>query len=238
MRESEGHSLPGVARCAVPLPTGKTVAGAATTRTLDTGNAPKAALSPVNPFEVQKELNLISAARDGDGDAYGQLVEMHQDRVFATLLRHVRDEHKARDLAQETFIQAFRAIHTYEDRAKFSTWLYRIALNLLTSQHRADVALKRGGGNAKASLDAEGMPEPDAVVRGPAENVAAAEIGVIVREAIETLDEEYKSVVILRDLQGLSYEEVAEVLGLAPGTVRSRLHRGREKLREKLRHLE
>jgi len=215
------------------------VAGAATSRsTIDSSNAPKAAFAPVTDFATQQELNLISAAREGDPDAYGRLVELHQDRVFATILRHVRDEHKARDLAQETFIQAYRAIHTYEDRAKFSTWLYRIALNLVTSQHRSDVALKRGGGNAKASLDAEGMPEPDATVRGPDENVAANEIGVIVREAIETLEDEYKSVVILRDLQGLSYEEVAEVLGLAPGTVRSRLHRGREKLREKLKHLE
>ncbi len=215
------------------------MAGAATSRsTIDSSNAPKAAFAPVTDFATQQELNLISAAREGDPDAYGRLVELHQDRVFATILRHVRDEHKARDLAQETFIQAYRAIHTYEDRAKFSTWLYRIALNLVTSQHRSDVALKRGGGNAKASLDAEGMPEPDATVRGPDENVAANEIGVIVREAIETLEDEYKSVVILRDLQGLSYEEVAEVLGLAPGTVRSRLHRGREKLREKLKHLE
>lgn len=215
------------------------MAGAATSRsTIDSSNAPKAAFAPVTDFATQQELNLISAAREGDADAYGKLVELHQDRVFATILRHVRDEHKARDLAQETFIQAYRAIHTYEDRAKFSTWLYRIALNLVTSQHRSDVALKRGGGNAKASLDAEGMPEPDATVRGPDENVAANEIGVIVREAIETLEDEYKSVVILRDLQGLSYEEVAEVLGLAPGTVRSRLHRGREKLREKLKHLE
>jgi RNA polymerase sigma-70 factor (ECF subfamily) len=214
------------------------VISAATRSTLDSGGADKAASRAVTDFAARQELNLIAAARDGDQDAYGQLVEIHQDRVFATILRHVRDEHKARDLAQETFIQAYKAIHTYEDRAKFSTWLYRIALNLLTSQHRADVALKRGGNQARASLDQEGMPEPDAVVRGPDEHVAANEIGAIVREAIETLDEEYKSVVILRDLQGLSYEEVAEVLGLAPGTVRSRLHRGREKLREKLKHLE
>ncbi|KAA0207682.1 RNA polymerase sigma factor SigW, partial [bacterium] len=80
----------------------------------------------MSDFAARQELNLIAAAREGDRDAYGRLVELHQDRIFATLLRHVRDEHKARDLAQETFIQAYRAIHTYEDRAKFSTWLYRI----------------------------------------------------------------------------------------------------------------
>jgi RNA polymerase sigma-70 factor, ECF subfamily len=158
--------------------------------------------------------------------------------VFAVIVNHVRDEHKARDIAQDVFIQAYRAIHTYEDRAKFSTWLYRIALNLVTSQHRHDFALKRGGASAKASLDVEGMPEPDSAVRGPDEHVAANEIGVIVRAAIDELDDEYKSVVILRDLQALSYEEIAELLKIAPGTVRSRLHRGREKLKEKLQYLE
>ncbi|MCC6574123.1 MAG: sigma-70 family RNA polymerase sigma factor [Planctomycetes bacterium] len=184
------------------------------------------------------EMALILAARKGDAQAYGMLVELHQDRVFAVIVNHVRDEHKARDIAQDVFIQAYRAIHTYEDRAKFSTWLYRIALNLVTSQHRHDFALKRGGASAKASLDVEGMPEPNADVRGPDDQVAAGEIGVIVRGAIDELDEEYKTVIVLRDLQGLSYEEIAELLNIAPGTVRSRLHRGREKLKEKLQHLE
>lgn len=190
------------------------------------------------PMAEADEMGLIVAARNGDVQAYGRLVELHQERVFAVIVRHVRDEHKARDIAQDVFIQAYRAIHTYEDRAKFSTWLYRIALNLVTSQHRHDSALKRGGSQAKASLDAEGMLEPGAETRSPDDQVAAGEIGVIVRAAIDELDEEYKTVVVLRDLQGLSYEEIAELLNIAPGTVRSRLHRGREKLKEKLKHLE
>ena len=184
-----------------------------------------------------EEMRLIEAARDGDHDAYGRLVTLHQDRVFACVVRHVRDEHAAQDLAQEVFVQAFRAIHSYETRARFSTWLYRIAMNLITSRHRHESAQKRGGGKGRASLDAEGVPEPDAHGRTPGDQVAAAETGEIVRAAIDELEEEYKSVVILRDLNGLSYEEVAEVLDIAPGTVRSRLHRGRERLREKLKHL-
>jgi RNA polymerase sigma-70 factor (ECF subfamily) len=183
------------------------------------------------------ELALIARARKGDGDAYGKLVSDNQDRIYASVLRHVRDEHKAMDITQEAFIQAFRAIDTYEDRARFSTWLYRIAMNLITSHYRHEGAQKRGGSKKETSLNIEGMPEPGADQRTPDDMVAAEDIGVLVRAAIDELEDEYRDVVVMRDLQGLSYEEVAETLNIAPGTVRSRLHRGREKLREKLRHL-
>ncbi|MCC6466420.1 MAG: sigma-70 family RNA polymerase sigma factor [Planctomycetes bacterium] len=185
----------------------------------------------------EAELAFIARARKGDGDAYGRLVEMHQDRLYACIVRVVRDEHRAFDLAQETFVQAFRAIDTYEDRARFSTWLYRIAMNLITSHHRYESAQKRGGSQGRASLDAEGMLEPGTGERGPAEHVEAADTGAQVRAAIDTLDEEYRTVIVLRDLQGLSYEEIAEVTNVPPGTVRSRLHRGREALKDKLKHL-
>jgi RNA polymerase sigma-70 factor (ECF subfamily) len=183
------------------------------------------------------ELALITRARRGDRDAYGDLVVMHQDRIYASVLRTVRDEHRAFDIVQEAFVQAFKAIATYEDRAKFSTWLFRIAMNIVTSHHRYESAQKRGGAGAKASLDAEGMPEPGADQRDPSELAGASEIGVLVRAAIDELEDEYRQVIIMRDLQDLSYEEIAETLKVPPGTVRSRLHRGREKLKEKLGHL-
>jgi len=183
------------------------------------------------------ELGLIARARGGDHGAFGELVQMHQDRIFASVLRTVRDEGRSLDIVQDAFVQAFRAIDTYEDRARFSTWLFRIAMNLVTSRHRHDSALKRGGPGVRASLDAQGMPEPGAPDRGPAELAEAGEVGVIVRAAIDELDEEYRQVIIMRDLQDLSYEEIAESLSVPPGTVRSRLHRGREKLKEKLGHL-
>lgn len=188
-------------------------------------------------YDKDAELALIARARDGDGDAYGQLVEANQDRIYASVLRQVRDEHKAMDITQEAFIQAYRAIDTYEDRAKFSTWLYRIAMNLITSHYRFERAQKRGGDKAKTSLNIEGMPEPDAAERTPGEQVAAEDVGVQVRAAIDELEDEYRDVIVMRDLNDMSYEEIAETLEIAPGTVRSRLHRGREKLKEKLRHL-
>lgn len=183
------------------------------------------------------ELALIARARAGDGDAYGRLVQANQDRIYASVLRQVRDEHKAMDITQEAFIQAFRAIDTYEDRARFSTWMYRIAMNLITSHYRHERAQKRGGSQTETSLNIEGMPEPGADQRTPDDLVAAGDIGVQVRAAIDELDHEYRDVVVMRDLQDLSYEEIAETLKIAPGTVRSRLHRGREKLRDKLKHL-
>ena len=183
------------------------------------------------------ELALIARARAGDGDAYGRLVQANQDRIYASVLRQVRDEHKAMDITQEAFIQAYRAIDSYEDRARFSTWMYRIAMNLITSHYRHERAQKRGGSQTETSLNIEGMPEPGADQRTPDDVVAAGDIGVLVRAAIDELDDEYRDVVVMRDLQDLSYEEIAETLKIAPGTVRSRLHRGREKLREKLKHL-
>lgn len=183
------------------------------------------------------ELALIARARAGDGDAYGQLVQANQDRIYASVLRQVRDEHKAMDITQEAFIQAYRAIDTYEDRARFSTWMYRIAMNLITSHYRHERAQKRGGSQTETSLNIEGMPEPGADQRTPDDLVAAGDLGVLVRAAIDELDDEYRDVVVMRDLQDLSYEEIAETLKIAPGTVRSRLHRGREKLRDKLKHL-
>ena len=188
-------------------------------------------------YDKDAELALIAKARDGDGDAYGRLVEANQDRIYASVLRQVRDEHKAMDITQEAFIQAYRAIDTYEDRARFSTWMYRIAMNLITSHYRHAGAQKRGGSKSETSLNIEGMPEPGADQRTPDDLVAANDIGVLVRAAIDELDDEYRTVIVMRDLQDMSYEEIAETLDIAPGTVRSRLHRGREKLKDKLKHL-
>lgn len=188
-------------------------------------------------YDKDAELALIAKARNGDGDAYGKLVEANQDRIFASVVRHVRDEHKALDITQEAFIQAYRAIDTYEDRARFSTWMYRIAMNLITSHYRHERAQKRGGSKKETSLQIEGMPEPGADQRTPDDLVAADDVGVVVRAAIDELEDEYRAVVVMRDLQDMSYEEIAETLDIAPGTVRSRLHRGREKLKEKLKHL-
>jgi len=187
--------------------------------------------------EKDEELALIARARQGDADAYSRLVLANQDRIYASVLRHMRDEHKAMDVTQEAFILAYRAIDTYEDRARFSTWLYRIAMNLITSHYRHERAQKRGGNKHETSLNIEGMPEPGAEQRTPDDQVAADDVGGQVRAAIDTLEDEYRDVVVMRDLQDMSYEEIAETLKIAPGTVRSRLHRGREKLKEKLKHL-
>lgn len=198
---------------------------------------PLVAVSPVMSHDKEAELDLIARAINGDGDAYSRLVEANQDRIYASVLRQVRDEHKAMDITQEAFIQAYRAIDTYEDRARFSTWLYRIAMNLITSHYRRERAHKRGGDRARASLDAENMPEPGADARTPGEQVEAADVGEQVRAAIDELDDDYRDVIVMRDLNDMSYEEIAETLDIAPGTVRSRLHRGRERLKEKLKHL-
>jgi RNA polymerase sigma-70 factor, ECF subfamily len=192
---------------------------------------------PEQAADKAAELELIAAAKNGDNDAYGELVRANQDRIYASVVRHVRDEHRAMDITQEAFIQAFKALDTYEDRARFSTWLYRIAMNVLTSHFRHEQAKKRGGKEGRASLNSEGMPEPGASDRAPDELAEAADTSALVRQAIDELEDEYKQVVLMRDLQDMSYEEIAGILDIPPGTVRSRLHRGRDRLKEKLQHL-
>jgi RNA polymerase sigma-70 factor, ECF subfamily len=210
------------------------VAGAA--HAVDKARTGKAAFASVAD-ERKAELARIAAACKGDADAFARLVDAHQDRIYSCVLRSVRDEHLAADITQEAFIHAWKAIDTYEDRARFGTWLYRIAMNLMTSHFRHERAAKRGGEQAKASLNAEGMAEPGAQQRTPDDLVEASDIGTQVRAAIDELEDEYKQVVLMRDLQDMSYEEIAELLKIPPGTVRSRLHRGRERLKEKLKHL-
>lgn len=210
------------------------MAGAA--HAVDKAHEGKAASASVDE-ERKAELDLIAAARDGDTDAFAMLVRANQDRIYSSILRSVRDEHLAADITQEAFIHAWKAIDKYEDRARFGTWLYRIAMNLMTSHFRHERAAKRGGEQAKASLNAEGMAEPGAEQRTPDALVEAADVGAQVRAAIDELEDEYKQVILMRDLQDMSYEEISELLAIPPGTVRSRLHRGRERLKEKLKHL-
>jgi RNA polymerase sigma-70 factor, ECF subfamily len=192
---------------------------------------------PARKPDDNPDIELINAAREGDEGAYTRLMELHQDRVYASVLRQVRDEHRAADITQETFIQAFRALDTYETRARFSTWLYRIAMNVLTSHFRHERAHKRGGQAPRASLNSENAIEPDSGTRRPDELAEAGDTGAQVRRAIDELEPEFRDVVLMRDLQDMSYDEISDLLGIPPGTVRSRLHRARDRLKEKLRHL-
>ena len=169
---------------------------------------------------------LLDRLRAGEARAFEELVIAHQHRVFGVALRMLGNRAEAEEIAQEVFVRAHRAIGEFRGEARLGTWLYgiasRLCLNRLASPHR------RLRGETTA-LDSVASPAPDA-----AASAERAELDAALRQAIAELPDERRIVVLLRDVEGLSYEEIAEALSLEPGTVRSRLHRARMDLKAKL----
>ncbi|MCC6995260.1 MAG: sigma-70 family RNA polymerase sigma factor [Deltaproteobacteria bacterium] len=185
------------------------------------------------------EATLIKRLRERDERAFRQLVDEHQNRVFGLLVRMIGNASEAEDLMQEVFIQVFKAIDQFRGDAKLSTWLYRIAAN--TCKNRMKYLNRRSYSKTDAldpttegaEVEAGGQPLA-ARVPTPDRMLEGQQLDAIVQEAIATLDEDHKLLVVLRDMQDLSYEEICEVTGLNEGTVKSRLHRARMALKEKL----
>lgn len=173
---------------------------------------------------------LIAQALRGSEDAYRGIVERYQQPVLGLLLRIVRERGLAEDLAQETFIKAFRALDTFQVNRKFSSWLFKIAHNsaidALRRRRLDTVPLETADSDTPdllGSLPASGIDGPETLLQG--RNLGEAMAG-----AIEQLRPDYRSVVQLRFVQGLAYEEIAEVMDLPLGTVKTHLHRARKKL--------
>lgn len=175
------------------------------------------------------DAQVIDEVRKGDQAAYGQLVTKYQNRLFAALVRITGCAEEAEDVAQEAFVQALLKLDTFQQSAAFYTWLYRIAFNLSATRARR----KR----PRASLDVlreAGGPEPVDRDGAPEKPLLAEERVNLVHAALDQLAEDYRQVVVLRELEGCDYEQIAEILEIPLGTVRSRLFRAREQLRELL----
>ncbi len=181
---------------------------------------------------MRDDAQLIEETLAGQQAAYGQLVQKYQGRLFNTLLHIVRSREEAEDVCQEAFVQAFVKLDTFGGRSAFYTWLYRIAFNLSVSRQRR----KR----PEVSIDQLRERSGEEIQGGelePAEQVLRSEQVRQVREAIGSLNDEYRAILVLRELEGCCYETIAEILDLPLGTVRSRLHRARLQLREQLEDL-
>ena len=169
----------------------------------------------------------LERLRSGDGRAFEELVATHQHLVFAVALRMLDNAAEAEEIAQEAFLRAHGSLAEFRGEAKLSTWLYaivsRLCLNRLAS---ADRRVARPGDEMLLGVADGGA--------GPAANAERGELQAALRRAIADLPEERRVVVILRDLEGLAYDEIARALGLELGTVRSRLHRARMDLRDKM----
>ena len=182
--------------------------------------------------EEREDLELVARAQEGDREAFRGLVERHQNRVFRQLKFMLRcDRDTAADLSQDVFLRVFRGLHTFDRRAKFTTWLHRVAQNVGISAYRHRRAMKRNKWTFSIDAPVAGTDdlkiEPLDRAAGPSDRAHHKEIAAAVREAIGELPDEFREAVLLRDLQGMSYEEIGEILDVPPGTVRSRIHRGR-----------
>lgn len=177
--------------------------------------------------DSEQDNELIGRVLEGDQGAFATLVARHEARIRGLLGRLLGCDERARDLAQETFVAAYRGLPSFRQESRFSTWLYRIACN------RAASALRRSRPTAPLAAVAEPADSGPGVSAG----LEQADLQRVIRKALGELDERFRAVVILADMEDASYEQIAESLGIPVGTVRSRLHRGRLELRERLRPL-
>ncbi|HEX8235096.1 MAG TPA: sigma-70 family RNA polymerase sigma factor [Abditibacteriaceae bacterium] len=182
----------------------------------------------------ESTLQLVERCRKGDLAAFDEIVALHQNRIYNLCFWSLGDADEAADATQETFLRAWRAIAKFRGESAFATWLHRIALNVTH-----DAARRRGRAplpfSAATSTDDE-LPDTDPPdpAPGPAQIAAQHERRLAVRRALAALPENHRTVLVLFDIEGYSYEEAAALLELPIGTLKSRLNRARVALRERL----
>ena len=198
--------------------------------------------APAAASSGDTDLMLVERTVAGDQKAFGLLVMKYQRRIERLIGRMVRDTNLIEDIAQETFIRAYRALPQFRGEAQFYTWLYRIAVN---TAKKALVDLKRDPVVSESALrggndddeETSGMENELTSAETPETVLAAKEIAATVNSAMEALPEELRQAVTLREIEGLSYEEIAEVMNCPIGTVRSRIFRAREAISAKVKPL-
>lgn len=192
-------------------------------------------------YEQLDDRELATCATRGEEPAFRELLTRYERPVFSLIYRMVRDRTLAEDLAQEAFIRAFNAIDSYKTSYKFSNWIFKIANN-----HTIDYLRKR----KLDTVSIDGSPHAttadeisqsrlviEADIENPHEYVEHKELGSQIEQAIGGLREEYRSVILLRHVEGYAYDEIADILDLPLGTVKTYLHRARGELRKSLAHL-
>lgn len=173
--------------------------------------------------------DLIAAVIRGDEAAFGQLVERYKERVFRLLGRYCRDSVECEDLAQEVFLKVFRKLHTFKHDSQFYTWLYRVTVNAATD-HLSRASSRR----LKLVEDTEVFERGNEVCESPTAPLEKEEAGKVTRELVQQLPEKFRTILVLREFEGLSYTEIAEILEIRLGTVESRLFRARKRFKDAL----
>ena len=179
---------------------------------------------------MKEDSQLLDEALAGNSAAFGQLVTKYQDRLYNTIVHIVGCKDEAYDVVQDAFVQAFLKLESFHRAAAFYTWLYRIAFNVAVTRKRRAKPMA----SVDQAREATGEDPMDEGAN-PGERLEQQERAGQVHAALAALSEEYRTVVVLREMDGYPYETIAEMLDLPVGTVRSRLHRGRMQLREQLK---
>lgn len=184
--------------------------------------------------EAEEDRELVERARGGDKAAFRTLVEKHQRRAFAVALGLLRDENDAREIVQEAFVRVYRNLDKFEGSSSFFTWLYRIVTNLAIDHkrrpsRRQHESLDATPGEDEAPLQLVAPAEGD-----PGELVRRQEIAGRIQSALDALPTYHRAVILMREVEGLSYQEMAEAMNVSKGTIMSRLFHARQKLQRAL----
>lgn len=185
---------------------------------------------------VDDDLQYVVLCRKGDTEAFAKLVERHQKKMLNIAYRMLGDYDEACDIVQEAFLASYKSINKFKAQAKFSTWLYRIVVNFTKNRLKKKKNLaQHEGGSLDESVDGKGGCKAclsAASTGNPTELLEQRERDAYVQKCITTLDLEYREVLVMRDIQGFSYEEIRDILQIPDGTVKSRLSRARVALKD------
>ncbi len=200
---------------------------------------PAGSLGSDDSFEITDgDFRLVERAQRGDLSSYDELVTRHRGKIFAMIRNMIHQEADAWDLSQEVFIKAWQALPRFEAKAKFSTWLYRIAHNVVYDWTRKRKIDSAGELNdeifERERIDSSSMTTPSGGDT-PDETMSRSELRVKIEAALAKLSGDHREVVVLKDVQGLSYKEIADVMACSIGTVMSRLFYARQKLQTMLK---
>ena len=187
-----------------------------------------------NKFSYSDE-QLMSLFQGGDENAYLELVNRYKDKLINFIFNYLGDLESSEDVVQETMIKLYQKKHYYKEIAKFSTWLYTIAKNLANTElrkrkQRKTTLLSQFSKDDKTYDLPSNDPEPG-------QEIQTDIVNKIIRDAVDQLSEKFKIVIVLRDIQGLSYEDISEIINVPIGTVKSRINRARLQLQVELKHL-
>ena len=184
---------------------------------------------------IYSDEQLMSLFQGGDENAYIELVNRYKDKLINFIFNYLGDLESSEDVVQETMIKLYQKKHYYKEIAKFSTWLYTIAKNLANTElrkrkQRKTTLLSQFSKDDKTYELPSNYPEPG-------QEIQTDIVNKIIRDAVDQLSEKFKIVIVLRDIQGLSYEDISEIINVPIGTVKSRINRARLQLQVELKHL-